>query len=507
MSVSRDWMYNRTEGGYIRLEFVAGVKEFIKFAMQHCTTYLNKAKIRCPCRKCRNEKYYDVDTIELHLVRGGFIPDYYCWTAHGEEEIVSDDDDGGDDPMDEYPTSYGGLTSPSHLHDRTHDHCTASPPLHHDLHASPSPSQQVEQSPNSSTQRLSVRSIGTTPRGRRRSSATSQPSGRILLVVKNDRYGRKLHPSDRAAREMTRAYRHSLHKDGYSWEHVPQHVRDIYWNQWKLSFDWEPSDDAAIREAYDRQIATRYADFISKMCSKDKKPANVSTEIFNHYKKMRSTPDFKKKSERASKNRRTETGGPGTGIAVHTGGSISIYQHAERLAEKLDRPPTALELCLYFHTKDHDGVTFLDSRVEKIVTAIQHRRIELTQSEPDTSIDETELYLSVVERDNKGRTYGIGWTPSRSWRRPATAGGVGGAKSRDGAGSSRPISSLNEPIELLQRDFQEMQTQILRVMQDRTLTQDQLREVQGQLRRMEQALMDRLGISFAPAPPSDVPAS
>ncbi|KAK9167369.1 hypothetical protein Scep_002560 [Stephania cephalantha] len=67
------------------------------------------------------------------------------------------------------------------------------------------------------------------------------------------------------------------------------------------------------------------------MCFEDKKHAYASAEIFDHYKKMCSTPDFKKKSERASKNRRTETGGPGTGIAVHTGGSISIYQHIEKL--------------------------------------------------------------------------------------------------------------------------------------------------------------------------------
>ncbi|KAK9149227.1 hypothetical protein Scep_007984 [Stephania cephalantha] len=144
----------------------------------------------------------------------------------------------------------------------------------------------------------------------------------------------------------------------------------------------------------------------------------------------------------------------------------------ERLAEKLGRPPTTLELCLYFHTKDHDGVTFLDSRVEKIVTAIQSKRIELTQSQSDTPIDETELYLPVVERDNKRQTYGLGWTPSGSQRRHATARGAVGGGGGDGAGSSRPISSLNEPIELLRRDFQEMQTHILRVMQDHTLTQD-----------------------------------
>ncbi|KAK9128573.1 hypothetical protein Syun_017370 [Stephania yunnanensis] len=84
------------------------------------------------------------------------------------------------------------------------------------------------------------------------------------------------------------------------------------------------------------------------------------------------------------------------------------------------------------------------------------------------------------------------------------AGGAGGAGGGDGAGSSRPISSPNEPIKLLRRDFQTMRTHILWVMQDHTITQDQLRKVQCQLRRMEQTLMDRLGISFAPAPPRDV---
>ncbi|KAK9160793.1 hypothetical protein Syun_007134 [Stephania yunnanensis] len=61
------------------------------------------------------------------------------------------------------------------------------------------------------------------------------------------------------------------------------------------------------------------------------------------------------------------------------------------------------------------------------------------------------------------------------------------------------------PVELLQRDFQAMQTHILRVMQNHTLTQDQLQKVQGRLNRMKQVLMERLEISFAPAPSRDVP--
>ncbi|KAK9099992.1 hypothetical protein Scep_023422 [Stephania cephalantha] len=123
----------------------------------------------------------------------------------------------------------------------------------------------------------------------------------------------------------------------------------------------------------------------------------------------------------------------------------------------------------------------------------------------DTSIDKIELYLSVVKRDDKRRTYGLGWTPPGSQRTCYTGGGGRGAGGGDGARSSRTISSPNEHVEILWRDFQEMQTHILRVMQDHTLTQDQLRDVQGQLHHMEQALMDRLGISFAIAPPRDVP--
>ncbi|KAK9140970.1 hypothetical protein Scep_010651 [Stephania cephalantha] len=155
-----------------------------------------------------------------------------------------------------------------------------------------------------------------------------------------------------------------------------------------------------------------------------------------------------------------------------------------RRAEKLGRPPTALELCLYFHTIDHNDITFLDENI----------RIKLTQSQLDTLIDELESYLSVVERDDKGRTYGLGWTPSGSRRRHVNV-GVGAS---DGAGSSWPISAPNEPIELLRRDFNEMQTNLLRVMQDNTLTHNELRKVQGQLRHVEHALMDKLGISFTP---------
>ncbi|KAK9140797.1 hypothetical protein Scep_010478 [Stephania cephalantha] len=109
-----------------------------------------------------------------------------------------------------------------------------------------------------------------------------------------------------------------------------RNICEIFMESMEVVIRLELSDDAAIKEAYDKRLPLKHANFICKMCSKDKKPAHVSTEIFDHYKKMRSTSNFKK-LKRASKNWRTEIGDSVTGIAVHTSGLISIYQHEERL--------------------------------------------------------------------------------------------------------------------------------------------------------------------------------
>ncbi|KAK9126113.1 hypothetical protein Scep_014959 [Stephania cephalantha] len=91
-------------------------------------------------------------------------------------------------------------------------------------------------------------------------------------------------------------------------------------------------------------------------------------------------------------------------------------------------------------------------------------------------------------------TYRLWWTPSGSRCRHTEV----------GAGSSRPMSVNDEPIEQLREDIKEMQRSFLRVINDKTLDHDQLQEIQGRLGLMEQAMMDRLGISFAPpAHPDD----
>ena len=82
----RSWMYNRLlsgQKGYTD-EFLNGVEEFVSFACQQANS--SNGKIRCPCSKCKNLKYLNPDEVRVHLYKKGFIPNYWYWTCHGEND-------------------------------------------------------------------------------------------------------------------------------------------------------------------------------------------------------------------------------------------------------------------------------------------------------------------------------------------------------------------------------------------------------------------------------------
>ncbi|KAK9094904.1 hypothetical protein Scep_026373 [Stephania cephalantha] len=102
---------------------------------------------------------------------------------------------------------------------------------------------------------------------------------------------------------------------------------------------------------------------------------------------------FKKKSEQMSTNRKSEVGGSGTGISLHSARSISARQHGDTLEKKLQRRPTQKEMFRHLHTHGHDGQTFVDQRSAKIDAELTRRLEEMSTQTPDTSIDEDAVYL------------------------------------------------------------------------------------------------------------------
>ena len=81
---NRDWMYARLDGrGALNSSFVARVDGFLAFSCSQVDC-MSAGKVKCPCRKCKNWPFNEVDTVRLHLFKHGFVDDYFVWKYQGE---------------------------------------------------------------------------------------------------------------------------------------------------------------------------------------------------------------------------------------------------------------------------------------------------------------------------------------------------------------------------------------------------------------------------------------
>ncbi|KAK9091995.1 hypothetical protein Syun_026906 [Stephania yunnanensis] len=72
-----------------------------------------------------------------------------------------------------------------------------------------------------------------------------------------------------------------------------------------------------------------------------------------------------------------------------------------------DDEVTPNDVFLHVHTKDHDGVTFIDSRSTQFHAKLVRRREEHTQATLDQLIDEEQLYYDAAGVCPKGSVYGL----------------------------------------------------------------------------------------------------
>ncbi|KAK9107416.1 hypothetical protein Syun_023427 [Stephania yunnanensis] len=203
---------------------------------------------------------------------------------------------------------------------------------------------------------------------------------------------------------------------------VPRAAFDIVVEQLrKVFFTWDLPMSFAIYDAWCRRAAIRYTGNIYLIVKKRISLIYLTEEVFEHYERMQATDEaFKKDSKQMSSNRKSEVGGPSTGILLHNIGNISARQHGDTLEKKLQRRPTWKEMFRHLHTHGHDGQSFVDQRSAKIDAELTRRLEEMSTQNPDTSIDEDVVYLEVVP-EVKGRVYGLG---SQGYHRSISSGGA-----------------------------------------------------------------------------------
>ncbi|KAK9085479.1 hypothetical protein Sjap_025890 [Stephania japonica] len=193
---------------------------------------------------------------------------------------------------------------------------------------------------------------------------------------------------------MTKVFKRWMIPEGYCWKSVPPHHKDQYWRQWKVFFRWDDtSPEDLIRAAYDRLAGIRYTALMHKLKKNRVQPVYVIDEAWRRYLEYWESEDFLARSSQATANRNTEVEGPGTGPSKHSGGSVSFVTTQERLNDSSETPPTVNELYLHLHTVNHDRMTFIDTRSERL----QRRCRELTCATPDQSVDDEAVYLNVAE--------------------------------------------------------------------------------------------------------------
>ena len=78
--MERSWITNTKPGDP---EYMAGVKEFINFALRNSNA---NDRMPCPCYMCHNLIHKRVDEILNHLNKWAFDRTYTYWTFHGESK-------------------------------------------------------------------------------------------------------------------------------------------------------------------------------------------------------------------------------------------------------------------------------------------------------------------------------------------------------------------------------------------------------------------------------------
>ncbi|KAL6550610.1 hypothetical protein OROMI_021098 [Orobanche minor] len=84
MAENRDWMYKRfLSDGSFNPDFVNGLENFIHFSSTQ-PSFMDKERIKCPCKKCDNIPYRDIEVVRYHISKNGFVKNYQIWRYQGE---------------------------------------------------------------------------------------------------------------------------------------------------------------------------------------------------------------------------------------------------------------------------------------------------------------------------------------------------------------------------------------------------------------------------------------
>jgi len=64
-------------------DYCKGVQGFINYTTSNPSN-ISGDGIRCPCKRCKNKKFLDLDVVTMHLLHKRSMEEYLCRNAHRE---------------------------------------------------------------------------------------------------------------------------------------------------------------------------------------------------------------------------------------------------------------------------------------------------------------------------------------------------------------------------------------------------------------------------------------
>ncbi|XP_043805256.1 uncharacterized protein LOC122721487 [Manihot esculenta] len=205
----------------------------------------------------------------------------------------------------------------------------------------------------------------------------------------------------------------------------------------------------------------------------------MEAEIWNALVAYWSTLEWRKKSEAGKANRNVEKDGT---ITKHSCGSIKLEVHENRLAKKLGRQPTQLELFRATHTKKGSQGVFIDGKSQRVdgayLTAIAENLNDNCDSQSAFDLNK----WMEISGSSKGRVYGFGSSDIAKSGTPTTS---FSCTSAHPGGSSQTMFSLEEVEQILEQNRVKMK-------QDMEQMQEQMRvQIEKQIKDQMKSLKNK----------------
>ncbi|KOM42731.1 hypothetical protein LR48_Vigan05g033500 [Vigna angularis] len=262
-------------------------------------------------------------------------------------------------------------------------------------------------------------------------------------------YGKGFIPSRVASQAITRSIKQQFLSPWPTWGAIPDDDRKSFWQRFQMKVQWKPEHESQIHRNFHMKASHRLSEMFRDARNAGQRPNWLGEHIWISLLAHWNTVKFRNKCVKAQRNRASERGG-----TLHTGGSITIHEHAIRMAQALGRAVQVDEVFAQTHVRKGTN-EFVDERSRKthedFSTRLSQVRSEHESaptpddaSNADDDIRRTQCWIDIVGGKKKGRVYG-----ARQLAANYTA-------SRGGTLKHQPSSSTSTPDEVVLQLRQEL---------------------------------------------------